>query len=250
MIVPPHAKNSSLIGTAFDYLLRWYVKKLNRNAIDLHWVAENSAPLLYLMREKTALQRAQRVLREARKKYKRYIATKAQNRPDEDLIAHAIRLAQLDVVYRAGVFDEHTFADVEKDAMAELSALMNAVSPERFIGRNTCILNPTFGEASGLVGGADADLLIDGTLIEVKTIRQMRLDRRIFNQLVGYYILARIGGIDSCSRRVRITSLAVYYSRQGLFVPIPLGRIIDEGKLEAFLSWFKTSAAKTYSAQD
>lgn len=248
MIVPPQTKNSSLIGTAFDYLLRWYVKKLNQNAIDSHWVAEIST--LLLMRETTALQRAQRVLREARKEYKRYIARKTQNRPGGDLIAHAIRLAQLDVVYRAGVLDGHTFAKVENNTIAELNALINAVSPERFMGRNVCILNPSFGKASGLVGGADADLLIDGTLIEVKTIRQMRLDRRIFNQLVGYYILARIGGIDGCSRRVRITSLAVYYSRQGLFVPIPLGRIIDEGKLEAFVSWFKTSAAKTYPSQD
>ncbi len=50
-------------------------------------------------------------------------------------------------------------------------------------------LNPTFA-GSTLVGGADADIIVDGTLIEFKTSRQARpVDRDHLWQLLGYVLL-------------------------------------------------------------
>ena len=40
LLAPPLTKHYSLVGTAFDYLLRFYVERLNPNAITKKWVAE------------------------------------------------------------------------------------------------------------------------------------------------------------------------------------------------------------------
>jgi hypothetical protein len=50
-------------------------------------------------------------------------------------------------------------------------------------------LNPTF-EGSTLVGGADADIIVDGALIDFKASRQARpVDREHLWQLLGYVLL-------------------------------------------------------------
>lgn len=50
------------------------------------------------------------------------------------------------------------------------------------------LLNPTFGEGSMMVGGADADLIVDGCLYEIKTTarKQRTPDRDWVYQVVGY----------------------------------------------------------------
>lgn len=50
------------------------------------------------------------------------------------------------------------------------------------------VLNPVF-KRSGAVGGADGDLVIDNTLLEVKTTKAIRPDRDWVYQLVGYVLL-------------------------------------------------------------
>lgn len=37
---PPQTKNYSIVGTAFDYLLRFYLERINRNVIKDRWVAD------------------------------------------------------------------------------------------------------------------------------------------------------------------------------------------------------------------
>ena len=43
---PPMTKHYSLVGTAFDYLLRFYLEKENPNCVTEPWVAESAVPLL------------------------------------------------------------------------------------------------------------------------------------------------------------------------------------------------------------
>jgi hypothetical protein len=51
------------------------------------------------------------------------------------------------------------------------------------------ILNPTFGEGSALVGGADADLIADGVLIDCKCSITPRIDADWLRQALGYCLL-------------------------------------------------------------
>jgi len=42
LLAPPLSNRYSLVGTAFDYLARFYVKRLNPDAITKAWIAERA----------------------------------------------------------------------------------------------------------------------------------------------------------------------------------------------------------------
>lgn len=71
-------------------------------------------------------------------------------------------------------------------------------------------LNPTF-EGSSDVGGADADLIVDGTLIDIKTTIKPEIDNNWLWQLLGYTLLDYS---DECG----INAIALYMARQGLYL--------------------------------
>jgi hypothetical protein len=76
------------------------------------------------------------------------------------------------------------------------------------------VLNPTF-TGSRDVGGADADLIVEGCLIDIKASIQPRIDPAWLRQLVGYVLL------DYTDER-RIHSVAIYMARQGILLTWPL----------------------------
>jgi hypothetical protein len=124
----------------------------------------------------------------------------------------------------------------------DLQVMLSLVQAQMFRSDRRCILNPTFGRGSNLVGGADADLIIDDTLIDVKTSKHLTFDREFFNQLAGYYILSCIGGVDGCAD-AGIKHLAIYYARYGLLHKISVVDCIAQSEVPAFLlKWFKKRA--------
>ncbi|HMK23897.1 MAG TPA: hypothetical protein VK466_16305, partial [Terriglobales bacterium] len=93
-------------GTAFDYLLRFYVEKLNPSARKSAWIAEESLAILEDLREKpSTLKRARRIVETARERYHSYLRAKGEEKPGEELIRAAIDLAQLDPLCRIGRLD-------------------------------------------------------------------------------------------------------------------------------------------------
>ncbi|MGC9037824.1 MAG: hypothetical protein ACP5IK_03915 [Candidatus Micrarchaeia archaeon] len=130
-----------------------------------------------------------------------------------DFVEATIRFARMDSIYRAGVYD-----DVEKEVdpldIEDLIALYNLI-PERFKKTlDPILLDPTFGKASNIVGGADVDFIIGNTMIDIKTTKEMKLDMYIWSQIVGYLVLA-----DEAYRNeeiiTKIENLGLYFSRYG-----------------------------------
>lgn len=72
------------------------------------------------------------------------------------------------------------------------------------------VLNPTF-TGSRDVGGADADLIVDGCLIDIKASVQPKIDPEWLRQLAGYVLL------DYTDER-RIHSVGIYMARQGVLL--------------------------------
>jgi len=72
------------------------------------------------------------------------------------------------------------------------------------------VLNPTFA-GSRDVGGADADLIVDGCLIDIKTTISPKLDKLWVYQLLGYTLL-------DYSDLERIRSVGILYTRQGILI--------------------------------
>lgn len=82
------------------------------------------------------------------------------------------------------------------------------------------ILNPTF-DGSIDVGGADADLIVDGALIDIKTSKNRRIDAYFIRELLGYTLL-------DYSDRYHIDSIGLYMSRQGILFKWSLDEVIAD----------------------
>ena len=97
--------------------------------------------------------------------------------------------------------------------------------PKSLVPKRYTRLNPVFGYGSRLVGGADADMIIDGTLIDIKTTKDPTFKEDYYYQLVGYYILSLLGRIDTSYWKSRnnaaVHRIGIYFSRHGVLHTFP-----------------------------
>lgn len=267
LLFPPLTKNYMEVGAAFDYLFRFGLKRNTPKAVEEMWVAElalrdmpgftsdsvtgksyfepdwersiyeHTGRKLLMERKYRISERANRVILEAKSRYSHFLKS---GRFTTDLIKSAIFLARLDGKMRGGVPPEKLDLDnVDEKDITDLRNLIKGVNWDDFKTRQICLLNPTFGEASRLVGGADADVVIDDTLIEIKTTIKCELKRDYFSQLIGYYCLYCIGGIDGLPKKRKIKNFAIYFSRQAYLHFLPINQCIDNQRFTEFFKWFK-----------
>jgi hypothetical protein len=257
LLAPPLSLRYSLVGTAFDYLLRFYVERLNPDAITTKWIAELaiSHPLSPLLTnvvvdgesdriwftETDQTRKVRQMIEQAKKAYAEYLSF---GEVTNSLLKSTLLLAQLDPIYRAGIVDEN-LGTVHKEDVSDLRKLISIVDPNIFRVRELCLLNPGFGEGSTLVGGADADLVIDDTIIDIKTTKRLELQRRHFDQLVGYYVLHEIGGLGELRPKPDITRVAIYFSRHAYLHVLDLDEIIDTHTFPSFVDWFRETATRS-----
>ena len=140
-------------------------------------------------------------------------------------------LALYEEVYRAGMWPTSPLASLEGDA--DVADLLRLV-PDAWVedvaavcGRvidtvsfpSPRVLNPTFA-LSEAVGGADADLVLDRCLIDIKTTVNPRLDLQWLRQVLGYVLL----DLDD---RYRLDSVGLLLTRQAHLVAWPLVDLLD-----------------------
>ena len=245
LLAQPLSENSSLVGTAFDYLLRFYLQRLNPNATARKWVAAQAVfHDAYPELDRFVPPIRREILEEAISGHKRYLQN---GKIDDRLLQSVLCLAKLDVLCRREVEDSFHDALGKTDAkdVQDLRRLISLVQPEMFKAKKVCALNPVFGRASELVGGADCDLVIDDALIEIKTTKHFRVERSYFNQLVGYYVLSKIGGIEGAPKGHRINRLGVYFSRHRHLWLFDVRTVVKERELSGFIRWFKKRARQS-----
>lgn len=107
------------------------------------------------------------------------------------------------------------------DVWIEDLAALGRLSIETFGDRlaRPAVLNPVFTQSSA-VGGADADLISDGTLLEIKTTINPRIDGAWIRQLLGYLLL-------DTDDEFSVSSIGLYLSRQGRLLEWPLPGALD-----------------------
>jgi hypothetical protein len=82
------------------------------------------------------------------------------------------------------------------------------------------------------IGGADADLILDDTLIDVKTTKHFKLEWVAFYQLIGYVLLARVGGVNGNHTRGRaVQRIGIYYARYGRLVAWGIHSLLTQTRL-------------------
>ena len=110
-------------------------------------------------------------------------------------------------------------------------SLYKLFSQRDWPAKEVFFLNPVFNDASLMVGGADADLIIDDMLIDFKTVKAAGMKRTDFDQLMGYYLLNEIGGITGYDKKHAINKIAVYSSRYGELMELDVNDIFDVERL-------------------
>lgn len=249
LIAPPRTKNYGVVGTAFDYLLRFYLEHKNPEAVTKTWVAEGALSELDRLFKKQSRSYffGGRILEsnefknivnsqfiEAKKDYESFLKTGKFN---NQLYRSSLFLAQLDVVFRASYFDPK-FGIYNPEDIMDLEALTGILNEDLFPVKEKCFFNPTFGEGSKLVIGADADLILDDLLIDIKVTKFLKLPRKYFNQLIGYYILSLIGEVSKKEEDRTIKRIGIYYARHGKLWTVPIKDLGDKQKFDDFKEWF------------
>lgn len=242
LLAPPLTKRYSTVGTAFDYLLRFYVKHLNPNTIDKgYWIAEialdslQNNPVLYAKGEKIILHAKERVAA--------FVQT---GQITDELIESALSLAYLDPIYRANRGHGYIGTPIDKKDIDDVRKLISLVNPDHFKAKELCMINPTFGIASQMVGGADADIVIDDNIIDIKTTKKLEFRLRDFQQVIGYYVLHQIGGLGRLQPKPEIKKVSVYFSRYAYLHTLDLEDIINEDTFPDFVKWFKERAKQEF----
>lgn len=243
---PPTDDSRQSVGTAFDYLARFWLKRRHPDAEVHPWNAIFGAVMLG---ERAAAdpqrfglaQAARESLASAVSEYKAYADT---GDPTDGLLRAALGLADLDVVYRAGV-TAGVGVEPQPGDMADLRGLWKVMESGdlRSLG-DPVHLNPNFGDASALVHGADADVMADGILVEIKTDRKPTFNQRHFRQLAGYATLQRLAG------RPDFRKIGVYLARYGKLLTADADVIYGAPAFGEFLEEFQRHAEGMFGPRE
>ncbi|MBA3829533.1 MAG: hypothetical protein H0X33_11400 [Taibaiella sp.] len=253
--IEPQTKDYGIVGTAFDYLCRFYVEYINKNiGENREWVATvafNRLKKVYSRNQEYLLL----ITEEYAKAIHNYNLFKCNGIYTDDLVKSSLFLAVLDLyirtgrdfiyVYRNFVFIDsflHENSEFSKN-INDLKKLISHVPKKIFTAKKIAYLNPTFGKASNMVGGADADIIIDRTLIDIKVTKNLKLTREYYNQLLGYYILSIING-----NQHKVNHIAIYFARHGYFWKIPISQVGTKKKFEILAEWV-LKMAKEFNLQ-
>lgn len=275
---PPGTTSYMLIGKAFDYLLRFQLEKTyEKKVFSRQWVSETALKyfndrdngiietkggyfdklkddeILKLFegkreRDKIRNEKVKLRFNECRGIYNQFISSELKD--DTDLIKSSLFLARLDDVVRAGpMMKEYINFDPENELdVTDLRQLIENCDLKVFQPKKKIILNPTFGVGSQLVGGADADLIVDDTLIDIKVTKELKLTRPHYNQLLGYYLLFLIGAVDNHAD-IKIKKVGLFFARHNVLWTIKVDEIADQEKFETAKDLLKRLVKKTYRQQ-
>ena len=225
----------SAIGIAMDYRLRYY--------FDVTPVEELVAflgPIFFRVPEGVPAPRSLIGLSDgffySLENFTSQCQTVARRLPavEEDVLnRYCIVLALFEQVFRGGTSPNSPLAS---DTLKEVDDLLNLAEPLwlddmrrlswRFYDEFSrlfdlpYILNPTF-DGSIAIGGADADLIVGGTLIDIKTSIKPQIAAYFIRELLGYTLL-------DYSDRYHIDSIGLYMSRQGILFKWSLDEVIAD----------------------
>lgn len=237
----------ALIGTAFDYLLRFHLQYHNQDSITKMWVAEKSCQLMKDRVSDDIYSKAKNQLDFAKASYQQFLTSGVLT---DELLESTIMLAHLDIYFRAGENEYLKSVEIESSDIQDLKNLISIVDFNQFEAKSHCILNPSFNGASILVGGADADIVIDNKLIDIKTTKYLSVKRDWFNQVIGYYVLGLMGGIGKQNLDgSAIDKIGFYFSRHGILHLYDVKDVVDFNTLPDFMEKMKNIAEKKMSSR-
>lgn len=229
--------NAANVGMAYDYWLRAYIQRINHDEGEPELVADRSIEripfglaehdLEHLLPQITEKYHASK---EIRKQFSAGISV-----IEQDLYEACTFLGYIEDYIRSGRIRENGY-DVNPHEVVDLSQLASRTQEVAHVFRkqSRVLYNPSFGAMSNLVGGADADFVIDDMLVDIKTVRRFGYQIEHVRQLIGYYILAKFDN----DFPVVIDKLGIFFSRFNRFVFVTIEDIQTGFDLEGFSKKF------------
>ncbi|HKP51588.1 MAG TPA: hypothetical protein VJ183_02945 [Chloroflexia bacterium] len=225
------------LGTAIDYRIRYYFAVTPSERLKARQGADNL--VLWVMYDTEGEVDIDPVWELVHSFFESLDATLAEIQPagrrlevkEEQVLArYCYVLALFDILGRAGWTPDSPFTGIalalaEKKSVEELLAIPQVELVEDLCAMSRLFydkcahllsqtavlnLNPNFA-GSADIGGADADLIVDGCLIEVKTNIQPMMKPEHLRQLAGYLLLDYDDDFD-------IRTVGIYMARQGLLL--------------------------------
>lgn len=225
----PKTKQNMLVGTAFDYLVGYTIEHLSgakvRSRSSL--VADRS---LSILRHQMAgednphLRNAEMRVEMCKAHASVYLE---DGRLTREFAASLIEVSRLDALYRGGVNPRMPLAKAAKGDIDDLMAMHKIMPLDRLSALHSAYIGPDFGFSSDIVGGADADFVVDGSLLDTKTTIKKSITLSMWCQVVGYYLLNRI------ERKVgnpfiEIDKIGIYFGRYGEICEVSVKDSISE----------------------
>ncbi len=181
-------KNYMLVGTAIDYIIRkeLYIL-LNKFPLNEKLICEKSLNLLENL-----------LFEENFEKYKKWIRKKIWNFKNEKNFNYEdiLILSRMDSFYRSNFFDKNIFRKQNLHVIKDIKNLhtnfKNNLIKELFLEKkeNKIILNPIFGKKIGQsLIKADGDIIINDSIIEIKTTINNKIKKEWLHQVIIYFIL-------------------------------------------------------------
>lgn len=222
------------VGTAFDYLARFQVAQVIRNnkeKVYINMVAENFFILFGRNRiEEKLLNNLKVEFEKAIETIKGFIYSDKEI--DKTIIYYANYLAKLEQCSRSLMLPkngaESLLNDVEENIENDLFKLCITFKEcfvEKIVSRESIVIfNPKFGKCSFLVGGADADLYVDGTLYDFKVTNKYNYKGKDIQQIMAYYLFQQMNlkfndysssFVPRYKEPLEITKVGIYLARYG-----------------------------------
>jgi len=237
-LVVPRVKGASptLIGTAYDFWCRAFIQQVNGREIEtvlskqvLHGVFDAKALAYITEEEKKELLVNVHAIWEMRAEY-----IQRKNIDEDKLLKGCLILAYCEQTFRSNEKPEIDYLTIKRKDFDDLKNLATETKnmARIFQTKKSLYMNPTFGEYSRKVGGADADYIIGNMLVDIKTSAYRELKKEYIIQLLCYSFLARL------QNKRKIHQIGVFMPRFGRLSYIEIEdfkKIIDiEQKFERF----------------
>lgn len=220
MIVPPieGIVSSSLgnVGTAYDLWFRSFLQRHNQ-AQSQEWEFDIVYKGLNLLKDDGVVNGKEydqifSLVVEAEELRDSY--SKGEDVDLELLLSRLLNATYCQNYFRTKYPKINGYDDVNKFELRDTlnlaeHAINNPPSFANFKKPKNALFNPTFGKGSIVVGGADADLIADNTLIDIKTTKSFGCKAQHYNQIIGYYLLDKYQH-DGVSK---LEKLGLYFSK-------------------------------------
>ena len=221
------------LGTAIDYRLRYYFPATRPDELIAH---QGALRLAFIYDHLSLPVEVVEEFFDCLCDLLRRIQPAAQRLPPEqerEMCRYCFVLALFDQVVRAGPNPNSalfSMAEPSFEALLQLApeACLEDLCHQSWLFHDQLgdqtgrphALNPTFS-GSNDVGGADADLILDGCLIDFKSTINPKITSTWLYQLLGYALL-------DYRDEHQITRVGIYFSRQGVLLQWDLADLIRE----------------------